>query len=258
MLNRRLIAIAAFVLAAAAPAAHADFINTTDNTVYTTFASGATVQSFSSIATLTPLALSSYANAFGGTTVPSTAELGSQISGLHFHSGGASFNDPVGNPGTPAAFLQLTGGIAGDAHSASNVVGSIQINTDTLDLGQFVEVIFTGGLQNRVGVWLNPALGDVTFSAFDSSGNQLETGTGTAGSFVGIKRTSNDIKFASIVGGTKGFTIDDLTYGTTGGTTNGGTSGGAVPEPGTMASVLLGLGMMGGLLARKRAARRWR
>jgi hypothetical protein len=64
-----------------------------------------------------------------------------------------------------------------------------------------------------VGVWLSPSLGDVTFSAFDSTGMQLETVTGTAGNFVGIDRAANEIRFVSIVSQGTGFTLDDLTYG---------------------------------------------
>ena len=166
MIRKSLVLAGAAALATvAAPAAFAEFINTNDITVYNTFAAGATVQTFESVGGLTPLGISSYAN----TNVPNGAQLGGQITGLHFHSGGASFNNPAANPGTPAALLQLQGGISGNAHSGTNVVGSLAINTTTLDLTQFVEIIFTDTLMNRAGVWLNPALGNVTFIANDAS-----------------------------------------------------------------------------------------
>ena len=136
------------------------------------------------------------------------------IPDLLFHSGGGSFNDPIGNPGTPTALLQLTDTIAGDAHSPTNVVGSLEINTEQLDVDQFLEIVFISALQSRVGVWLNPALGDVLFSVRDSSGNDLESVIGTAGNFVGIQRASADIKVVAILGLVQnlGFTIDDLTF----------------------------------------------
>jgi hypothetical protein len=219
----------------------AQFFNTNDPGIYATFATGATVQTFEAVPTLTPLALTSYTNAYAvpgsTTTVPASGQLGGQIGGLHFHSGGGSFNDPVGTPGTPTALLSLQGGIAGDAHSPTNVVGALDINTDVLKLDAFVEVIFTTVLQNRVGFWLNPALGAVTFTAFDSTGTSLLSGTGNAGNFVGIARPTDEIKFVSIVSQNTGvgFTIDDLTYGTAGTTTQ-------VPEPSSLA--LLGVGTL--------------
>ena len=167
------------------------------------------------------------------TAVPLSAQLGGQIAGLHFHSGGAAFSNPSANPGTPTAFLQLQGLIAGNAHSGSNVVGSLEINTQQLDLDNFVEVIFTTTLQNRAGVWLNPALGSALFTAFDATGASLESVTGSAGNFVAVTRATNDIKFVSIVGGLSGFTIDDLTYGLVDSAPR------EVPEPGL--ALLLGL-----------------
>ena len=187
-------------------------INTNDATVYSTFATGATLQNFEST-TVTPLALSSYGNALNSsTTVPGTAQLSLNVPGLLFHSGGGSFNNPTGNPGTPTALLTLEGGIAGDARSASNVVGSLEINSDLLDLDNFVEIVFIGALQSRVGVWLNPSLGNVTFTAFDSMGTALENVAGNAGNFIGVDRAAADIRFVSIVGNSRGFTFDDLTY----------------------------------------------
>lgn len=197
-------------------------INTNDVNVYNAFAAGATLVDFNNVAGLAPLPLDSYVNAANSTTaVPASAQLSGQIAGVHFHSGGASFNNPAGTPGTPVALLQLGGAIAGDARSATNVIGSLEINTETLDIDNFLEIIFLGGDVNRAGVWLNPSLGNVLITAFDNAGQSLESVVGTAGNFAGLLRATNDIRFISIVTLTTGtgFTADDLTYGRVGGTT---------------------------------------
>ncbi|MCC6446525.1 MAG: PEP-CTERM sorting domain-containing protein [Armatimonadetes bacterium] len=242
--------IVLMILALAAPAAFCDFINTNDVNVYNLFATGATVQDFENVSGLTGLGLDSYTNAYGGTTVPSGSQLSNQISGLHFHSGGASFGDPVGNPGTPTALLELLSPINGDARSASHVIGSLDINADTLNLGQFVEVIFTNSLVDRAGIWLNPSLGPVLFTAFDNTGQSIESGTGNAGNFVGVKSASANIKFISIVSASaNGFTADDLTYGAGGGS---GGNGNVVPEPGMLLPLMAGSGMLFGMVSRRR------
>ena len=236
------------MIIAAAPPAFGTTINTNDLTVYNAFAAGATIQTFESVAGLTPLGLGSYLNALNSSTaVPLSAQLGGQIAGLHFHSGGATPSNPSANPGTPTAFLQLQSLIAGNAHSVSNVVGSLEINTQQLDLDNFVEVIFTTTLQNRAGVWLNPALGSALFTAFDATGIGLESVIGSAGNFVAVTRATNDIKFVSIVGGPSGFTIDDLTYGLVDSAPR------EVPEPGL--ALLLGLGVTGLVVRARRRGR---
>lgn len=217
----------------AVPPAFGVTFNTSDLDVYNLFATGATVQTFENIAGMTPLGLTSYANALDSSTaVPAAAQLGLDIPGFLFHSGGGSFNNPTGNPGTPTALLALSGTLADDPQSPTNVVGSLEINTEQLDLDHFLEIVSIDALQSRVGVWLNPSLGDVTFSAFDSTGTQLETTPGTAGNFVGIQRATADIKFVSVVGGAAGFTIDDLTF--------AGTPTTTTPEPATFLLLALG------------------
>ena len=96
-----------------------------------------------------------------------------------------------------------------------------------------------------MGIWLNPGLGNVTFSAFDSDGMQLETVTGTAGNFVGIDRAANEIRHVSIVTQGGGFTGDDLTYGRTGTTST-------VAEPASLALLLTGLLAAAGFRSRRK------
>ncbi len=235
--------------AVAAPA-HALVINTNDAAAYTDFASGATLQNFETTGSLVPFALDDYADGLDNSTaIPLAAQVSNQFTGLHFHSGGGSFNDPVGNPGTHAALLNLTGGLAGDAQSASNVIGALDLTSDDQDilkLDAFVEIIFTESMQGRVGFWLNPALGNVVFSAFDVDGGLLENVVGNAGNFVGISRDTNDIRFVSIVsqGRGVGFTIDDLTYG------RGDNDNNTVPEPSTLS--LIGLAGFAAWAGRRR------
>ncbi len=175
------VAVSALALASASLATP---INTNDITVYNAFATGATLQNFESISGMEPLPLDSYANALDSSTaVPAAAQLGLDISGLLFHSGGGSFNNPTGNPGTPTALLGARNDVVDDVRSGRNVVGSLEINTENLDLDQFIEIVFINTLQSRVGVWLNPSLGNVTMTAFDSTGGSLESVAGTAGNF---------------------------------------------------------------------------
>jgi len=236
-------AIAAAVFQATASSVGAVAINTNDINVYNTFAVGATVQNFENLAGLTPLSLTSYTNALNASTsVPAAAQLSTTIPGLLFHSGGGSINNGVINPGTPTALLQLGGIVAGDAHSATNVVGPLAINTDLLDLDQFLEIAFVTP-RDRVGVWLNPGLGNVLVTATDINGI-TESANGTAGNFVAIQHAAADIRNLSVVNtDQKGFTIDDLTYGS-------GTAAAPVPEPGTL--TLLAAGALTALKLRKR------
>ena len=87
---------------------------------------------------------------------------------------------------------------------------------------------------SKVGIWLNPSLGNVLLIAADTnfafSGlteTTLEMGNVTAGNFVGIERAAADIGgFKIIALGANGFTVDDFTF--------GGSSSTTVPEPGTL------------------------
>jgi hypothetical protein len=204
--------------------AGAVIITTTDPAVVAAFQSGATVEDFDD---LTALAITSYA---AGQTVPAGAQFSSRGGATQptFHSGGASPNDPVGNPGTPIGIFAPSGAIAGDVSSAPNVAGPLVINSDEAFNFGFMEVIFPSDV-SRVGFWLTE--GSVLFQLRDATGSPLTTGdfevTASAGQFVGISRSASDVKVAALVGLTEAFTIDDFTFGT------------PVPEPGAAACLAL-------------------
>jgi hypothetical protein len=214
-------------------------IITTDLNVVAAFQSGATVQSFDGIPGRTPLPITAYTD---GLTIPAGALLYDELTGVRFTVGGS--------PGdSRAVLLTLGGGIAGDATSPPTVLGPATMEdqgTQQTDFqNAFMELIFDTNV-NRVGFWLNPSLGNVFLAAFDAfAGNQLETiANAPAGSFVGFQRGANDIGAISIVPLGSGFTIDDLTYGTT-----QAPPPPPVPEPGTLA--LLACAALG-VLARRR------
>lgn len=253
-------ALIAILLALTGSEALATTINTNNVTSadYIAFTTGATVQNFESVSGLTPLSITAYTN---GTPVPPNAQMHGQIPNLFFHSGGANPNNTAANPGTPVGLLTLAGGIAGNAHSGTNVVAPQQIMTDPtspavlgLAAGNFLEIIFSSPV-NRAGVWLNPALGNVTFNALDASLSGITGGstTGNAGNFVGVSLPTDSIKIVSIIASqASGFTIDDLTFGTAG----SGPVPNAIPEPSTF--LLLGPIVLGLLLIHlhRRALRR--
>ncbi len=224
---------------AAASAAQAATINTSNAGEVATFQAGATVQTFEGVSGRTPLPISNYN---GGDPIPDAAKLFDQITGLQFTVGGA--------PGdSPAALLQLNSPIDGDAASKSTVVGPATMAPDQVTdfQGGFIEIIFATKV-SRVGFWLNPSLGNVLLLANDQfGGSQLESlNGGLAGNFIGIERATADIGHISIIPlQSGGFTIDDLTYAAS--TTPPPPT--SVPEPGTLALVGLGLA---GVLARRR------
>src|SRR5262245_33063064 len=202
---------------------HATVIDTSNAAIVAAFQAGATVNNFESIVGVTPQAINSYTV---GAAVSSSAFVFNQISGVQFSVGGA--------PGTNSpAVYSLTGAIAGDAKSPTNVLGPVDFDFTTKFNNQALIEIFFPTKVSRVGFWLNPSLGNVLLIAADTnfafSGlpeTTLETGTVTAGNFVGIQRPTADIGGFKIIalGGT-GFTIDDFTF-------DGGTT--QVPEPSTV------------------------
>jgi hypothetical protein len=209
-------------------------IVTSDPGAVAAFQAGATVETFDDLSALT---ISSYAN---GQTVPAGSQFSSRdlaaFTAPFFNSGGASFNDPVSNPGTPIGIFDPDGAIAGDVASPNNVAGPLAGGTDEAFGFGFMEVIFPTDVQ-RVGLWVTHG----TFQLFlkDSNNTNLATGdvavTGSAGQFIGIERDTADIRGLTM-GFPEAFTIDDFTYATT-----------PIPEPASSLLAALGLVALLGL-----------
>jgi PEP-CTERM motif len=193
------------------------------------FQTGATVESFDDLAALT---ITSYDN---GQIVPAANRFSSRdlvtFTSPFFNSGGASFNDPVGNPGTPIGIFDPGGTIAGDVKSPNNVAGPLvgDGSFEAFNNG-FMEVIFPADVI-RVGFWITQ--GSITLFLKDSTNTNLATGdvmvTGSAGQFIGIQRDTADVRGVTI-GFTQAFTIDDFTY-----------SSAPIPEPSSFLLISMGL-----------------
>jgi hypothetical protein len=202
---------------------------TADAGVAAGFQTGATIENFDDLSGLT---ITSYDN---GQVVPvgnrfSSRDLANFTSPF-FNSGGASFDDPVGNPGTPIGIFDPDGAIAGDVKSPNNVAGPLlgDGSFEAFSNG-FMEVIFPADVI-RVGFWVTQ--GTITLFLKDSTNQNLTTGdfqvTGSAGQFIGIQRDAADIGGVTI-GFTQAFTIDDFTYSTT-----------PIPEPSSALLIAMGL-----------------
>ncbi len=224
--------LALSLLPAAVGLLHATIIDTNNPATVAAFQAGATVTDFENIAGLTPQTITSYTT---GDPVASTSFLFDQISGVEFSVGGAvGTNEP--------ALFKLAGPIAGDAHSPSTVLGPVDFDfTTKFGTGAQIEIFFPTKV-SKVSFWLNPALGNVNIIAADTNfafshlpETNLESGTVTAGHFVGIERATADIGGFKIIGlGSSGFTIDDFTV--------GGGSQSTVPEPSSV--ILAGAGLL--------------
>jgi PEP-CTERM motif len=223
-----------------------DIIDTSTAADVSAFQSGATVVDFESISGRTPQTISAYNPGTPGDPVSPNSFIFDQITGVKFSVGGA--------PGTnEPALYELSGGIAGDAKSPDTVLGPVDFDfTTKFSSNALIEIFFPTKV-SKVGFWLNPSLGNVLLIAADTnfafSGlteNQLESGNGTAGNFVGIERPTADIGGFKIIGlGANGFTVDDFTFGGASTTT-------PVPEPGTLALLGTGLFMLALRLRRYR------
>jgi hypothetical protein len=241
-----------------ATAAQAGTLTTTTLSDITAFESGAFVETFD---TVPGLAISSYPTAGNpGPTVPAadqqTALTPSGASQpTFFNSGGATFTDPVGNPGTPIGIFTPSGGIAGDVLSGHNVAGGLIGMTSTAftdgNATAFMEVIFPTDM-SKVGLYV--AHGQVLLILKNDGNNNLSTGdfmiTGTAGQYIGLTRTSPDVKGVTMIF-TGVTTIDDFTFGN-GSSTSG--SGGKVPDAGSPLNLALAGGCLV-VLGRKLKAR---
>jgi len=237
LLQFSVVAAVAAALALHATSSQAVILVTTNPAEAAAFQAGATIESFDSLA---PLTISSYA---GGQTVPSTSQFSSldlaAFTSPFFNSGGASFNDPVSNPGTPIGIFDPDGAIAGDVVSSNNVAGPLAGGSDQAFNFGFMEVIFPADVR-RVGLWVTH--GTFQLILKDSGNQNLSTGdfavTGSAGQFIGIERDAADIRGVTM-GFPESFTIDDFTFAAT-----------PVPEP---AGIVLGVLGFGTLLWRRRA-----
>jgi hypothetical protein len=225
---RRALRVGAAAWLAAALPADALILQTTNAAQVATFAAGQNLEDFDD---LDATALSSYAP---GQLVDVTSRFSSRDSTTSptFHSGGASPNDPVGNPGTPVGIVSPSGAIAADVESGANVAAPLVINTDEPWSNAFMEVIFFPGNVERVGFWITH--GSVRLDLRDRQGSNLTTGdvtvTGNEGEFIGIARGESDIAVValSVSGGGDAFTIDDFVYAD------------SVPEPAGMLGVAAG------------------
>ncbi len=221
-----------------AAASQAAIIITADPSAAAAFMSGATVDGFDD---LTAFPITSYAP---GQTISAGAQFSSRDGAAQptYHSGGASPNDPVGNPGTPVGIFEPQDALSADVVSVPNVMGPLVINSEEPFNFGFMEVIFPDQVA-RVGFWVTS--GAVSLDLRDDMGLSLAgdaSATVSAGQFVGITRDAADVKIAALIGsGTDHFTIDDFTYST------------VIPEP----SSALSLSVAGALLLlRRRRPRR--
>ena len=201
---------------------------TSDPSQVAQFQAGATVENFDSLSGLT---ITSYDN---GQTVPAANRFSSDnlitFTSPFFNSGGASFNDPVGNPGTKIGIFDPDAAIAGEVVSPNNVAGPLTVGTDIAFTNGFMEVIFPEDVI-RVGIWITHGT-NIQLILKDSNNQNLSTGdftvTGSTGQFIGIQRDAADVRGVTI--GFGAFTIDDFTYSST-----------PVPEPSS--SVLIAMGL---------------
>jgi hypothetical protein len=187
-------------------------VKTTDPGVVASFQAGATIENFDDLAALT---ITSYSS---GQTVPTANQFSSRnlisFTSPFYNSGGASFNDPVSNPGTPIGIFAPSGGIAGDVKSGTHVAGPLATGSDEAFNNGFMEVIFPTDIQ-LVGFSITHASAPITMFLKDSTNTNLSTGDfqviGSEGEFIGIQRDSADIRGITI-GFTESFTIDDFTF----------------------------------------------
>jgi hypothetical protein len=221
--------------------AHALTINTNNPGTITAFQVGATIETFDT--GLTGLVITSYA--------PVAVPAGSQFFSRNindpsvpsFNSGGASFNNPPSNPGTPVGVFNPEGGIATQVSSQTNVIGPIDLGLNQAFGSGFMEVRFVNpvskiGFQVTHGslVVFAKDINNTNLAGVDSSVN------GTIGNFIGLSRSAADIGGLTILSTNPNdsFTLDDFTF--AGATTTPPTS--TVPDAG----VALNLALAGAFL----------
>lgn len=219
-------------LLATAGLGRAALVDTTSASAVSSFQNGADVLTFDAVQGRTPQAISSYT---AGDPVSATALIFDEFANVRFSVGGTpGVNKP--------ALYQLSGGIAGDAASGDTVLGPVDFDgTTKFNANALLEVFFPVKV-SKVGMWLNPSLGDVLIIAADTnfafSGineTTLESASVAAGHFVGFERAGADIGgFKVLALGATGFSVDDFTYGVS-----------AIPETSTLALFACGLLLMG-------------
>ena len=216
--------------------AQATTISTSNPGQIAAFQSGATVQTFDGLTaqTITDYnATPATATTFNDPTQPNA----------WFNSGGGNFfNPPATDPttATPIGIFAPSGGIAGNKLSGNNVAGPLEINTTTaFGSGAFMEILFPTAI-SKIGFYV-PFIGagqTLTLFLKDDGANNItgpdSGGALVSGQFVGITRSTADVRGLSILSSDGKFTIDDLTYGLvkSGGGGGGGGGGSTVPEGG--------------------------
>jgi hypothetical protein len=229
--------VVSILLVASQPVASSGLsLITTDPTAAAAFQAGAIVEGFDDLPALT---ITTYDD---GQTVPPANQFSSRdlasFTAPFYNSGGASFNDPVGNPGTPIGIFDPDGAIAGEVRSPDHVAGPLNTGTDEAFNNGFLEVIFPVDMI-RVGVWITHGT-NIQLILKDANNQNLATGdfsvTGSTGQFIGIQRDTADVRGVTIL--FDAFTIDDFTYSTT-----------VIPEPAS--GLLVAMGVMGLAAARR-------
>jgi len=224
---------------------YAAVIHTNDLGTAAAFQSGINVVNFESVTGVTPQTITGYTHnppAPAGDPVDPKSFVFDQLPGVRFSVGGA-----VGT-NKPAVFALSDGIAATDAHSGTNVLGSVDFDFTTKFNNQGLIEIFFPTKVSKVGFWVNPSLGNVHLIAADTNfafshenENNLEIADGTAGEFVGISRPTADIGGFKIQAlSTAGFTIDDFSYG----------GAAVIPEPTAWAFILVALLAVGSRVRR--------
>jgi hypothetical protein len=212
--QRSFFASATIAAMCAAQTSNAAPVITSNPSTILGFESGLTVETFDNIAGITAVPITDYTVR----DLTGTAALFNKdpAQPAFYNSGGASFNDPVGNPGVPIGIVAPGGTIAANKFSGNNVAGPINVVPPPFTLfepGAFMEMIFPTGVSS-VGLYV--ASGTVTVNLKDANNSNLSTGdfTGTAsiGQYIGFTRSSADVMGVTLIG-TGAFTIDDFSYG---------------------------------------------